>query len=626
MRQAPPLRDARWAQGCADSCRGKMSRSGSTQRVLLGRADRVVGCCRRPAWRLAIAFLLLGSPARPARADSEAIVQVQFPDLQSLDEFLLQFPETVVRTERRIVRPELLLSLPALAEIQGRGYPHHVLLIPEESGQTLTPPNHNYIVSSHYTFAEHLDSLQALVDRYPGLTLPRTIGYSPGGRPICALKISDNPQVDEDEPVLLLAATTHSDEDVGVDITLEFMRGLLSSYGTDIGATDMVNGSEIWVVPLLNPDGWALLESGQTRNWRKNLRDNNGDQGFDSGDGVDLNRNYSFNWELGTATVPTLPTYRGPFAFSEGETVLLRDLMNQIRPDIALTYHQWGDVVIIPWRWNGLATPDSVTYRGMAARLAASITGSSGAPYPWYEDNTTAGFMDDWLYGVLGGFCFTVEVTTTSLSSVDAAVANNQEGIYQAWSELYGPQITGRVLDSVTGMPVATHLEVLEIDTSDLAPRATHPGTGRYRRMLVPGSYTLRVTAPGYLTATLPFVTSAVGPTVMDVMLQRDPSATTAVEPGMPSSVMQISSHPNPGRGPVSIDFKVGTPGMFRLDLFDLSGRRVRTLMDGHGEEGWSRVEWNGVDDHGDRVPAGVYVVRLARGGQAQTSRLVWLD
>jgi hypothetical protein len=570
-----------------------------------------------------VALSSLGGP-RVARADEGTFVQVLFPDLQTRDQFLSEYPETEVRTERRIVRPELRVSAAALAELQRRGYPMQMLLgEPDGQAETLTPAAHNNIVTSHYTLAAYQDSLAALAARYPTLTREVVIGHSLQNRPIYALEVSDNPQVDEDEPVLVLAATIHSDEDVGLDVTLAFARGLLSSYGVDPGSTAKVNDSEIWLVPLLNPDGWMLLESGTVRDWRKNLHDNNGDEEFDTADGVDLNRNFSFNWEYGAAFPPTLPTYRGPSPFSEPEITGFRDLMSQIHPTVTLTYHQFGDVVIVPWLWNGRATPDSVTYRALASRIAGAITNLSGAPFGWYEDGQTAGFMDDWIYGTQGGFCFTVEITTNGLSTVDQAVTRNQGGISQAWSELNGPQITGHVGSAATGLPLDAEVEVLEIDTSQLLPRRTDPVTGRYRRLLVPGNYTLRVQAQGYLAVTTPFQVLQ-GPTVIDVLLP-DSSLTTTSVAHDPGPALRLEAHPNPARERVHIGFDAGHAGPLRLDLHDLSGRRVRTLMDGVAAAGWSRVDWDGTDDSGRRLPTGVYVLRLARSGRVESRRIVWM-
>ena len=61
--------------------------------------------------------------------------------------------------------------------------------------------------------------------------------------------------------------------------------------------TDLVNNYEIWIVPLINPDGYVYDREDPSRFWRKNLRDNNNDNILDSCDGVDLNRNYPLGWK-----------------------------------------------------------------------------------------------------------------------------------------------------------------------------------------------------------------------------------------------------------------------------------------------------------------------------------------
>jgi hypothetical protein len=565
-------------------------------------------------------------PSRGAVASQQdTIVQVEFPDLQTLDQFLDRHPDTQVRTERRIVRPELRVSAAGLAELQRRGYPLRIVRAGLDAGaDSLTSLQaRNQIDTSLYTFQAHQDSLAALMTRYPNVTRMITIGHSLLNRPIHAFEVSDNPQVHEDEPVLLLVATIHSNEGVGTDVTHAFLRTLLAGYGVDAAATSMVDNSEIWVVPLLNPDGWMLLESGTLRDWRENCADNNGDGVFEgSADGVDLNRNFSIHWEIGTDTLSTLPTYRGPFPFSEPETSVLRDLMLEIRPTMVLSYHQHGDVVIIPWLFNGHATPDSMTYRALASRIAAATTNSAGGPFGWYEDARTAGFLEEWVYGVQGGFCFTVEVTTDSPSAIDEAVNRTQGGIYQAWSELNGPQITGHVLSSRTGEPIEAEIQVLEIDTPQLEPRHSDPATGRYRRLLVPGSYTLSVRAPGYFPTTRAVQVEA-GPTPTEIYLA-DSAFTTAVEPGR-RAAPRLTSYPNPAHGRVRVGFDPGPAGPVRLELHDLSGRRVRTLLDGIAAAGWNQVDWKGDDDSGRPLPTGVYLLRISRGSRIELRRIVWI-
>ena len=109
---------------------------------------------------------------------------------------------------------------------------------------------------------------------------------------------------------------------------------MLTSYGTDQRITEIVNTTELWFVPVANPDGYDFtFEDGQ-RLWRKNLRDNNGDGVIAPGDGVDLNRNFPTRWGYdneGSSPNPASETYRGTAPASEPETQALDALFGTSR-------------------------------------------------------------------------------------------------------------------------------------------------------------------------------------------------------------------------------------------------------------------------------------------------------
>ncbi len=83
--------------------------------------------------------------------------------------------------------------------------------------------------------------------------------------------------------------------------------------------------------------------------------------------------------------------------------------------------------------------------------------------------------------------------------------------------------------------------------------------------------------------------------------------------------------HPNPGSGAMQVQFGLPTRMRARLDVFDLQGRRVRTLLNGEHEAGWHQAVWKGQNDAGARVGAGVYFVRFEAGGRKFQQRVVWL-
>ncbi len=79
---------------------------------------------------------------------------------------------------------------------------------------------------------------------------------------------------------------------------------------------------------------------------------------------------------------------------------------------------------------------------------------------------------------------------------------------------------------------------------------------------------------------------------------------------------------PNPSRDGTSIELALARAGHASLDVFDLSGRRVATLLDGRYEAGVRVVQWNGRTDRGTLAPAGFYVIRLQTDGVQVTRRV----
>jgi len=174
------------------------------------------------------------------------------------------------------------------------------------------------------TYHSHAEVITMLTDmEASGVAQTYNIGTSVEGRDIWAVRISDNPALDEDEPSVLFVGCHHAREWISVEVPLYLGKYLTDHYATDPEIASMVDNQQIWIVPVLNPDGYEYSRSSSTnRLWRKNRR-NNGDGTY----GVDLNRNYGYMWGLeGSSGDPSSSTYRGPEAFSEPETCALRDL------------------------------------------------------------------------------------------------------------------------------------------------------------------------------------------------------------------------------------------------------------------------------------------------------------
>ena len=88
----------------------------------------------------------------------------------------------------------------------------------------------------------------------------------------------------------------HAREWITPEMNRRLMHYYVDSYLRNRQVRNLINTTELWFVPVANPDGYDFtFEPGQ-RLWRKNLRDNNGDGVITPGDGVDPNRNYAYKW------------------------------------------------------------------------------------------------------------------------------------------------------------------------------------------------------------------------------------------------------------------------------------------------------------------------------------------
>ncbi|MFH0945321.1 MAG: M14 family zinc carboxypeptidase [Planctomycetota bacterium] len=238
---------------------------------------------------------------------------------------------------------------------------------------SMAPPNFGAgSQGGYYSLAE----IEALLDHY-SMTYPaivsakQVIGTSVEGRPIHALRISDNPNLAEGEPKILLDALHHAREPMSVQTLLFLLHQLAVGYGGDPLITSLVNEREIWMVPVVNPDGYFFNETtfpGGGGLWRKNR------QSFGGCHGVDLNRNYSTYFafdDYGSSNDPCAETYRGPAALSEPETAALDSLAARERFEMVVSLHAHGALLLHPLGYLDQPAQNVALYRERGEELAA---------------------------------------------------------------------------------------------------------------------------------------------------------------------------------------------------------------------------------------------------------------
>ena len=285
-------------------------------------------------------------------------------------------------------------------------------------------------VSRAETFRDYHDpdevevAMRRIANAHPDIVAIEEIGRSVEQRPILALRISDNAAtIEPDEPGMLAMGCHHAREWISVEVPLFFADYLAENYGKNGAVTRLVNYAEIWIVPVLNPDGFAYSWEGfpnsfEHRWWRKNRR-NNSDGTF----GVDPNRNYliGFGDENGSSSMTFSEVYRGPQPFSEPETQAIRDLMTGKTFGrtfkTGLSYHNFSQLVMYPNGYTNSPVTNVDEYRTLASEMTRLINESHTDPQLDYRFGQptellyiATGTFEDWAHHAVGAISFIIEL------------------------------------------------------------------------------------------------------------------------------------------------------------------------------------------------------------------------
>ncbi|MBN1551911.1 hypothetical protein JW979_10595 [bacterium] len=348
---------------------------------------------------------------------------------------------------------------------------------------------------------------------YPDITKLVSIGQTYEGRDIWGIKISDNPEVDEDEPVVLFNAQHHAREVMTSEIVLDILEYLCVNYDTDPEVTDWVDTMEIWLVPMVNPDGVNYVFT-QNDYWRK---DRHGPPPGSSSIGIDPNRNYPAFWGScgGSSGYPGDDTYRGQYPGESNCVTAMIDFFTPIKPVFDISFHSYSELVIYPYGCENDYTPEHEIIASVGQTMASLIERDNGTMgYTpgtcWEILYTTDGGDVDWYYRDLGTFAFVIEVNSStqgflpSYSWRDPTCLRLRPAWQYLLDRISDSGITGHVVDACTGQPISAEVNIQEYPMgSDELPRRTD-SYGRFFRVLIPGDYHIAVTADGYSNAVVP--------------------------------------------------------------------------------------------------------------------------
>ena len=266
------------------------------------------------------------------------------------------------------------------------------------------------------------DEFEQLAARHPRITKLVTTGESRQGRDIVALKVSKGAAQlrDGHRPAVLYVGAQHAREWITPEMVRRLAHHVIDGYGADPALTKMVESTELWFVPVANPDGYDYSFTPGNRNWRKNLRDNNRDGRAGAGDGVDLNRNFRTKWfydDEGASAVFGSETFRGPRPASEPETRALDRLMRRVGFEFLLSYHSASEQLLYGTAWQvDTPTPDDVVYEALAGNDAESAVPGYD-PDLWAENGVASGELSEHAHTAHGTLAFLPEMSSCETAS-----------------------------------------------------------------------------------------------------------------------------------------------------------------------------------------------------------------
>ena len=302
-------------------------------------------------------------------------------------------------------------------------------------------------------------------DENPAITQIVSLGSSRSGVPILALGVGNmtNPRLQ-----WRILGTHHGDEAASTLVAMHTAEELLAYLEDGASPAHFLEQDIVWIVPMVNPDGYNVHSR------------------YNSA-GVDLNRNYEYEWS-------ETEWAAGAYPFSEPETRAVRTMSDWSSFGAGLSLH--SGAANLGWVWNFTTemTADAPWLEELAAQYADLCTIenfwiTNGAD--WYITN---GDTNDWSYGRHGMFDFTLEVSVEKSPPADDW-NQIESGHSVPIIEFLQPEsvIFGTVTDEVTGQGLPA-----SISFNDQPIELATDNSGRFGRPVPPEQHSVRVSAPGY--------------------------------------------------------------------------------------------------------------------------------
>ncbi|XP_077289666.1 carboxypeptidase B-like [Arctopsyche grandis] len=246
--------------------------------------------------------------------------------------------------------------------------------------------------------------LDVLAEKYPTRVTVETLGTTEEGREIKVIKISSNGGNNPNKPIIVSDAGVHAREWIAPATALYMITKLVE----DITERDVADNVDWFIIPLINPDGYEYTHT-DDRMWRKTRTMATSTEC----PGVDANRNYDFKWSnIGNFSKPCSILFSGPSAFSEVESQVIRNLINDNKSRVKayLTIHSYGKYFMYPYAYDGSSPPNVEELISLGNQVASTIDALAAPGSEKYVVTNSAdamkytspGSSGDWAMGAGG--------------------------------------------------------------------------------------------------------------------------------------------------------------------------------------------------------------------------------
>jgi len=260
-------------------------------------------------------------------------------------------------------------------------------------------PHPDDFYSQYNSYDDIITWIKALPTQYPKLVTLVNLGNSYEGRELLAVKVTASNATNT--PAIWFDGCIHAREWITTASVIYMLGHILSDYNVDPTITRLVNGLEIWVLPVFNPDGYSFTWT-DNRMWRKTRSPNPGSDCI----GTDPNRNWDFHWDgADSSNDPCDDTFIGAKAFSEIEVRTVGEYITKAGNFKGyINFHSYSQLWMSPWGYTSDLPPDYNIQNSLSAKCVDAIKAVYGTEYQYGPISITiypaSGSSADYTYGV----------------------------------------------------------------------------------------------------------------------------------------------------------------------------------------------------------------------------------